>query len=219
MELVSIETTRVVYLVRNTRPSGQLYFPEAAAKLIARYNFMKAPTAQELIGRPEYFGFGMGKFEDFGISELRIYRDGIIVESSSNSRLVDAFIDDFYTWLGEEFAVTNVAIPAPEKHYESELVVIAKKDLLGLARLAAEVTSQINNEIEAVYPEAVPFIPTTLAFEGDPTAHQKSRRKLSRFLIERRVGIAAEENAFFCQAPLPTDRHLALLEGLEGVAR
>ncbi|WP_176342372.1 hypothetical protein, partial [Oceanibaculum nanhaiense] len=35
------------------------------------------------------------------------------------------------------------------------------------------------------------------------------------FTIERRVGSPFEHNRFFCEAPLPTDKHVKALEAIE----
>jgi hypothetical protein len=48
MELVAIDLSRVIYLTQIVRPAGQLYIPDAAAKLVQRYSFAKFPSMDEL---------------------------------------------------------------------------------------------------------------------------------------------------------------------------
>ena len=87
MELLSIEETRIIYLINLHRPAGQLYWPEAALKLIQRYSFVGFPSIADFAKDAEFRAFTVGKYQDIEIPNLRIYNDGIIVESRSNSNI------------------------------------------------------------------------------------------------------------------------------------
>ena len=63
------------------RPAGQLYLPDALAKLVERYSFVKAPGPEQAL----LFTFTVGKFKNAQIAELSIYNDGFIVSSASDT--------------------------------------------------------------------------------------------------------------------------------------
>jgi hypothetical protein len=217
MELVAIENTRVIYLTHVHRPTGQLYLPEAAARLAARYSFVKRPSLEEVISSPAYVAFGVGKFEESQIQELRVYGDGIIVESRSNSRTVDAFVDDLLDWQQKDLGLTNTVIAKPERYYESSLVVQSTKDIMSVMGLPPSIAASLDRRLSRSQYQARPMVPAGLILDCD--SHLPGgRRKQDRFGIERRIGIPFEENVYLTMAPLPTDDHLALLSEIEGLA-
>lgn len=218
MELVAIEETRVIHLVQVHRPAGQLYLPEAAAKVIGRYSFNKTPTLDDLTAARAYVGFGIGKFADSQIQELRVYGDGIIVEARSNSKILDAFVDDLFEWHHKELGLVPTITSKPERYYESTLVVKATKDLTTAMSLPPEIVSGLNQMMEKSQFTARPIVNSGFILDCDSHA-DGSRRKQERFVLDRRQGVPFEENVFYSQAPLPTDDHLAFLRTIEGLAR
>jgi len=61
------------------------------------------------------------------------------------------------------------------------------------------------------------YQPTTIYFETD-SAGLRTRRRPNRFTCQRRVDLPFSTNVSYSQAPMKSDDHLALLEGLEGLA-
>src|SRR5436853_258375 len=84
---VEIDDTRVVHLLNMRRRAGQAYWPEVAAKLVGRYSFIRYPSIQDLTERREFIAFGVGKFADSQIQELKVYGDGLVVNARSNSNV------------------------------------------------------------------------------------------------------------------------------------
>jgi hypothetical protein len=215
MELVAIDESRVVHLTTVTRPAGQMYLPEVATKLITRYGFAKPPTLDDLLKDVQVFG--IGKFDDIAIQELRIYSDGIIASSRSNTAKIEAFISDLFAWAEKEIGLVTAVIAKPEKYYESVLMVKSKVDLAkalapaDAVLLAFQRTWKHSNSIEAS------FVPSGILLDCD--AHKfAGRRKPARISVERRVGFPFEENVFYCGAPVSTNDHLAFLAALEDLA-
>jgi hypothetical protein len=214
MDLIDIDETRVTHLVQLHRPSGQLYLPEAVAKLAARYEFAKFPVLNDLVERRESFSFNVGKFRDAQIQAFRIYTDGLVAESRSNSKIIDAFLDDVLHWASDSLGVKAAPTSAQERHHESALVVRSEKDLAKAMRASKQIATKLN---ELLHKENYPtreFHPSGLIFSADTSA-PGSRRKETRFMIDRRVEVPFSESLFFSLAPLPTDDHLDLLTLVE----
>jgi hypothetical protein len=214
MELVAVQNSRVVYLTYLYRPTGQLYLPEAVAKLIQRYSFVKYPTAEDLL--KDIHPFGMGKFNDIQIDEMKIYPDGVIASSRSDSDLVDSFLRDLFDWAQKEFGFVQGITAKPERHYESYLIVKSKCDLALAQKPRHDITEDFNKLWRKKYFDEA-YLPAGFALDCDP--HNFSgRRKPMAFDLARRIGVPFEENVFFSTAPLTTKDHLALLSRLEDVA-
>lgn len=218
MELVAIDDTRIIYLLQLHRPTGQIFLPEAIAKLIARYSFAKFPPLEELSLRRDFNSFEMGKFQNVQIQELRIYGDGIIVSSRSNSKILDAFVDDLFSWSAKELGLVPVVISKPEKYYESSLVVKSSNDLTAVMGMKSDVAASLNQLLSKSNYKARLFKPSGFLMDCD-VHEQGGQRKPMKFVLERRLSVPFEENVFFSQAPLPTDDHLIFLETIERLAR
>ena len=214
MEFLEIENTRVIHLTRVRRPAGQLYLPGAAAKLIERYSFVKSPSMTDLTERRDYVAFGIGKFLDSQIQELRIYGDGVIVEARSNSKILDAFVDDLLAWNTEEFGLETIPGTKAERYHESTIVVRSGKDLSKVTGPLREISSELNKLLQKQNYSPRPYQVSGFILDCDPHAEGGRRKELS-FILDRRMGAAFAENRFFSQAPLPTDDHFALLERIE----
>ena len=56
MKIASVEFGQVTWLVNVSSPTGDLYLPEALAKLVQKYSFLKSPQAEEFLAAlpPDY---------------------------------------------------------------------------------------------------------------------------------------------------------------------
>ena len=201
-----------MYLTQLHRPSGQLYLPEAAGKLVQRYSFTKFPSLEELSNPVRTFG--MGKFEDVQIEEFNVYSDGIIVSSMSDTTVLDAFIEDFFDWAESELGLAPTIIAKPEKHYESKLIVKSEIDLSAVIKPATAVLAAFNNVWKNNFD--TDFELASFHLDCNPKKFS-GRRKPNHFGLERRVNVPFEDNVFFSTAPFSTSDHLALLTKLESL--
>jgi hypothetical protein len=213
MELVAIENSRIIYLTQVHRPAGELYFPDASAKLVERYSFIKYPSVEE-ITRQQPLVFGIGKFGIIQINELGIYHDGIMVSSRSNTDCLDEFISDLFEWSEKELGLVKMLASKPEKYYESSIVVKSDIDLVQVIAPKDGVTKMANDFFMEVAPNKQVYELSGFLLDCDPFAFPAKRKPL-RFGVERRLGMPYSENIFFSQSPLPTKNHLNFLGALE----
>ena len=213
MELIAHELSRVVYLTNVIRREGSPFLPELAQRVLQKYSFVKFPGVDDL--QKESQAFGMGKFQDTQIDELKVYNDGVIVSGKCNTSILEAFVADLFGWIKTDFGLEEVSILKPEMHIESSLLVRPKGDITSILSPPKRVTNLIERAMsEATNAE---YQPTTVYFEAD-TEGLKTRRRPNRFTVERRIGLPFSTNVFFSQAPLRSGDHLTLLEGLEALA-
>src|SRR5262249_12943851 len=144
MDLIGIENTRIILLMQVHRPSGQLYLPDAMAKLTGRYFFLKSPNPDQ----PLPYTFAIGKFRDIQIAELSIYNDGLMVSSASDSDMLDAFLDDLLSWATKEFEPLPVPNSIPEKSYESAIIVKSRTDVSASLRPTVDISGLLSEPMK-----------------------------------------------------------------------
>jgi hypothetical protein len=207
MELIDHGLCQIVNLMNVFRPQGAPYFPEIAAKVVARYQFAKPPGLDDL--SKDGIKFQIGKFRDVQIAEFGIYNDGIIVNGKCPTELLEEFMADVLTFSGNELGFIPILRHRDELHFESNLFVQSKADLAAFVAPTNEMIARMLEEKLGLSPQIAGF-----GLDFDPGA-VKLRRKPSRFFIERKLGFKYEENIFLCIAPLKSKDFLELLTAIE----
>jgi hypothetical protein len=215
MDLVYIESSKVIYLNAVYRPQGQVYMPELLTELIGRYNFLKFPTPDQILKRE--IAFNIGKFQDIQIQDFNIYIDGIIVSSASDTDKLMAFINDVFSWARDKFGVIPTVVDKPETYFESTLIVKSDCDLANAVTPKGDISGMVGRAFNKANSMEADFIPTGIIVDMD--AHGfGGRRRPMHFTIERKLGVPFEDNVFYCRAPVPTKAHLELLRAVEDLA-
>jgi hypothetical protein len=212
MQLLAIEMSRIVFLMQALRPLGQVYIPDAIAKIKERYAFVKVPNPDQAIP----LTFSIGKFREAQIAEFSIYNDGLIASSNSNTNLLDAFIEDLLEWAAKEFSIEPLPGTKPERFYESSVVVRAQNDLVKGTTPGFDVRSVINQAMKSASITA-PLNLSGLVFDFDSKDFM-GKRKPVKLIVDRRINVPFSENIFFSQAPFRTDDHLEVLTHIERAA-
>jgi hypothetical protein len=216
MQLVSIEISKIIYLTLLNRPGGEMYVPEVAMKFAQRYSFAKSPDIDELANANQPKLFKIGRFQDIQINEFGIYNDGVIITGRCDTDKIDALLTDSLSWLEAEYSYVQSIAAKPEKHYESAIVVKADSDINKTLVTDDKVSKLIDAALHKGGHTSPRFQPSGFILDCDP-AYIKSKRKPTRFMIERRLGSPFEENLFYCNAPLRTSDHLEVLRALEAM--
>jgi hypothetical protein len=213
VELISQEVSRLVYLTNIVRSEGNAYLPELAQRVIQKYSFLKFPNADDLQKDTQIFS--LGRFRDTQINELSVYGDGVIAAGRCSTKLLQAFLSDLFNFVEVEYGYRQSNILDPETHFESGLLVRSAKDLTSAIAPPKRVTTLINQTLRKN--NDAEYLAFGTHFETDVRVPNRRRRPV-RFSLERRLGIPFEKNVFYSQAPLETDDHFALLEGIESLA-
>jgi hypothetical protein len=216
MELISIESSKVVYLHTVNRPQGQTYLPDLLTGIAGRYSFVKRPTLEELLKRE--MTFAIGKFQDIGIQDFSIYSDGVIVNSASDTDKLIDFINDLFSWARDEFGVVANIIDKPETSFESTVIIQSNADLTKVAPAKDDIGALVKRAFKKATSIDAEFVPTGFLIDVDVHGFP-GRRKPINFGIERRLNVPFEQNVFYCRAPLPTKAHLELLRTLDDLCR
>jgi hypothetical protein len=97
--------------------------------------------------------------------------------------------------------------------YVSDLVVESDIPLLfHVNPVLNRIGESVRDLVRINLREAISFEPSRFYIGMDP---QKRSAELAAFSIQHRTGTPFEDNVYFCEAPIPTQDHLRLLNQLE----
>lgn len=212
MKLLSIEMSRLTTLFHVTRAQGQTYIPHAAAGLVERYSFAEAPQSYAELSA-DRVDFKHGLFDGSAIHSLEIYEDGIVIESRSDTELIDAFLADLLAWLQSEFGLSMFKSRTIDQMYESNLIIHAEEKIMTPLKTLSALCGQVGEMVALNSGLEVEYQSAGIIVAADQS--QISSIKPQVFRLERRFASEFSLNQFVSVAPLKTSQHLEVLEDLE----
>jgi len=222
MKLKSVMTARAVWLfdINDLNPKGKSIFPDLFDWLKEQYHFQKIPQSMEDRNAQGGLTFTSGDFqvkeEIFIDVGLEVYNDGLVAITRSSTADGEIFLSSLTDSLSKEYSLVFDTSMVRRKMYLSEVNV----ELTGSLSKISEPLNAFAKSISL----AVGMNPqhgfelTGLIFGGDPISLPLSQHLLSGFQLERKAQAPFTENRYYSKAPLPTDKHLSLLEELEKIA-
>jgi hypothetical protein len=211
VQLIGFEANRITVLFMASPDHGQPHLPALIKSLVERYSFAVYPrTIEEVAG--EKIIFRQGLFRNLGIEELAVYKDGIVVNSRSDSDFIEEFLEDLYKWLAAQ-GISRINTHKLNKIYDCRLIfkseVDIPKKLQTIDHLAKTISMALRDAtgIDATYQSS------GISLSADAT--KSLGLKPSEFRLERRAGQPFESDLYYSAAPLPTKAHIKILNSLE----
>jgi hypothetical protein len=157
--------------------------------------------------------FGEGEFKVDGEHPINInltlYNDGIIADTRSSTSNSDAFLDDAFSCFTEVFKLPPLQSIISEKLYLSQVYISTDKVIETLNPKLKQISKYLTQNVET----GKTFQMGGLTFWPDQT----DKRNPVPFTFERTGGAPFSESRYYSAAPLPTDKHLELLDRLENI--
>jgi hypothetical protein len=138
------------------------------------------------------------------------------VSSASDTDLLDAFIEDLFSWCAQELGIVQMATAKPEKFYESSVIVKSAADLPAALNPQSDVAAAMADAMKAAKIAASPKL-SGFVLDFDPSVFA-GKRKPFRVVVDRRLGVPFSDNIFYSQAPFRTADHLNVLQSFEALA-
>jgi hypothetical protein len=216
MKLITTETGRILQLIvmEEIRPASGLYMPDLFQRISERYGFVVAPSnIPEAIVKGAKFNHGrlITPNRTIVISELGVYNDGVIVDTS-NTDDAEHVCRDLITWANSTFRLRERQTIIPPRfssvitvEFEREIEKIIKGINIFVARASAAFLHAYDMEIDAKL--------LRLSVNADPLTVIPMLN--TQFYIERRIQRPYSENRYQAAAPLRTEEHVAMLETIE----
>jgi len=216
MKLLSVNLARSIWLgpISDFNPRGASLYRILFPFLMDTYKFRKFPSLTEISDLSKGVKFENG---DFSIGSnppilvnLTFYNDGIIADTGSSTTHSDTFLEEMYTKFSELFKMPPYQSILRKKVYLSQLFVSTNKSLEVInpkLKLISQYLSETVEQGDKVFQFG------GMSFWPD----QVDKVNLSPFTFERTVNVPFSENRYYSVAPLPTDKHLELLDKLESI--
>jgi hypothetical protein len=216
MKLIATETGRILQLIvmEEIRPASGLYMPDLFQRISERYGFVVAPSnTPEAIVKGAKFNHGrlITPNRTIVISELGVYNDGVIVDTS-NTDDSEHVCRDLTTWANSTFGLRERQTIIPPRfssvitvEFEKEIEKIIKGINIFAAQASAAFLHAYDMEIDAKL--------LRLSVNADPLTVIPMLN--TQFYVERRIQRPYAENRYQAAAPLRTEEHVAMLETIE----
>jgi len=213
MELLSVIKARSIWLFdgNDLNPRGKRIHPELLGWLKDTYRFSRVPSSIDDLDETKALAFINGSFqispENIISVDLKVYNDGVVVDTRSSTKASDEFIDEMLTSMINQFDLAHSPEIIRKRLYLSELNVRCKGSLPSLnpklKPFADKISRLVNAEVELC---SIGFWPG-----------QKTTAPFSPFRFERKLNAEFSENRYYAAAPLQTDDHFELLNELETI--
>jgi len=211
MEIAKVVVARAVRLfdIEELNPRGKSLLPMIQG-VRQRYKFLHGPERAGDVELEKGLKFLDGSFlsQDIDITiGLEIFRDGIVVNTQSDTSDADAVIEDLLSWATETYGIGNENyILKVRRAYKSELVVFAPETRLN------ELCEKLNQLVSLIPAQSEDLIQLTGFSIGG-----ESPKNSSLFTFERRVNKPFEEHKYFTSSSMQTKEHLQVLRHLAGL--
>jgi hypothetical protein len=213
MELQQVVLARLVQTFRS-RAGTFGYFPELAQKLADEYGFIGVPKPEQFLSVETGAEFQHGRVMEGKrsviIDKLTVFRDGVVIDTTSSTEDCDLILADLHRW-----AVTaelNLEFAAP-RVYVSQVVIKLGVDYEKLSPVSAFVSDMIGSKLDEYGVRSPKYALNSINWHFDQTGY--SLLKPGPFTIERRAEVPFNDNLYFSQAPLKTQDHLEMIKSLE----
>ena len=217
MKLLSINLARSIWLgpMIDFNPKGLYLYPSVISLLVGTYKFKKVPSPSDVLDLTKGVAFENGEFrideKASVVIHVTIYNDGVVATASSSTEHADAFLLDAFSLFSTKLGLPDHKQILKRKVYASQLFVSTNRSLELLNPKLAQISKYLSNNVE----------------EGDKTFHVGGvhlwpdqiigKNNPPPFTFERAAGAPFSDKRYFSSAPLPTHKHLELLEQIEAI--
>lgn len=219
MKLLNVTIARAIWLfdILDLNPKGKSIFPDLFEWLEAEYHFKKLPKSVDERDAQGGWSLQQGEFqvteEIFKSVDLGIYSDGLVATTQSTSDDSEHFLTNLLELACKEFSLTFEPSMLRRKMYLSEINVQIDGSLGRLNPKLDEFARKISSAF--TLGDGVGFQVSGISFAADQLTLPLSKTLFSAFALDRKIGAPFSENRYWSKAPLPTNKHLELLQELE----
>ena len=216
MELTEILASRAIRLFQLSKSGGGAYIPDLIKRIATKYDFAIYPADIKIL-EENHLSFKHGKFQNKLIDELKIYNDGIIVDTKNTVEDADALIDDLINWALETYQYSIKSLPPVRRYYHSHLEVRLDLDIDEWLSQLKPILEQINFSLKESGTVSAPFHMFGFSMHFDIAS--ASIELPGAFNFERRFKQPFEYKIYSTVAPLRTKDHIDLIKKIEEMAK
>lgn len=214
MQLSAVILARVLAFVESIdlNPRGNLFLPGIVPQVVERYKFLQFPQTAEQFDETKGIAFAGGKLGDKVIDKFVIWNSLLVLETRSSTADSKKILEEILTWGAEKFGLNYKPEMIKRFAYVSDLSFYSEVPILDVSPAFAKLAIRTSNVLTDIWQEPVRYEPLNLSVGHDPMSR---KYQIAPFTITRRAEAPFSENKYFSEAPLPTDKHLELLQEFE----
>lgn len=217
MKLLSVITARSIWVcdINDFNPKGRK-LEMLSPFLVDTYRFKTWPDPRKLIDlAKDGMIFQAGEFKgidgDLVNINLSIFNFGIVSETSSSTADSDTFLETLTGQLSENFNLPLYKNIIKMRNYLSQLYVTTEKSLELFNPKLTQISKYLSDNVSGF--KKPDYRMAGVSFWADPV----NAINPTNFSFERQASKPFSENRYFSAAQLQTDKHLELLNILEGI--
>ena len=214
MKINAILVARVLGFIETAdlNRSGKVWYPTVVNGLVNAFGFQKWPQKLEDMDETKGINFEAGIWDGTPIEKFTIFNTGFLIETLVSTMESERILEEALLWGAKEFGLSYAHGDIKRKRYVSDLVVTTEVPLLDAYAPVRNATAAVSEHVSRIVGKSLPYygVRMDLDIERNPLAIP-----IAPFSIQRRADTPISENRYFCEAPLPTDVHIALLEQFE----
>lgn len=215
MQLAAILLARSLWFVESfdLNPRGEAYYPDIVAQVVEKCGFIKFPQKAEDFDEEKGVEFIGGKWGNVTIEMLKIYRNGLLVDTRASTAESDRILDEALNWAASKLGVEYHPKMIARRAYLSNLTFYTDTPILGRADSpVSKLTQRVGDAVREITGDKAPWQPVGFTLHSDPVPRKPV---FAAFAIQRRAEAAFSENKYYSEAPLPTAIHLEELKKFE----
>jgi hypothetical protein len=214
MEITAIMMARVLAFieVQELNPRGRAYYPEIAAALVKKFNFLVFPTKPEDFNEQTGILFADGKFAEGTIDRMQILTHGIVLDTRLTTDVSAKLLHETLQWATSALGLTYDPKMVKRQAFVSQLTFESTLKLDKLNPILERVGKLITSNLPDQSAQSFNFETTGVVLNIDATT---TKLGPGLFTIERRAELPFTDNRYFSTAPISTDKHIAILHELE----
>ncbi|HEY0704252.1 MAG TPA: hypothetical protein VGD60_15885 [Candidatus Acidoferrales bacterium] len=219
MQVLAVILARALVFVDSfeLNPKGAAFFPEVARSLVETCGFMKFPQKIEDFDEQKGVEFSTGKWGGVTIETLKIYRNGIMLDTRVSTDESKRIIGEALEWASSTFGVVYNPKMISRTGYVSNLIFQTDVPILGPDKSpASHLANRVHSSFTELTGDTIAWAPTILTLNSDTLPRKPLH---APFTIQRRADATFAENKYYSEAPLPTRTHIELLNEFEAGVR
>jgi hypothetical protein len=191
---------------------GRISFSDLSKAVVDRYGFMKFPKTLEDWQNPNGAEFSFGRHDGIEISKLLIYARGIALETRVSTEAAERILNDMLTWAAGDLKIGFRARQIHRRIHQSEIVFTSDLSLGALHPILSVLSDAAGSAASIQWKQEFKYETVGFAIGVD-----ESNLKVapSQFRLERRLGVAFGDKAYYSVAPFQTEQHTELLSRIE----
>jgi hypothetical protein len=194
--------------------------PKAVAAFIEQYGFLRDPTAEELriaaVDATKPLTFQRGRLEVgnklIAIDYVQIFGSGFSAATHTNTNESDLVLNHIMDWAQAHFKFEFEDVK-PGIGHSSVLEVRLQKALPTLLPMLSIIGEMVATSLDDWWSIRPSYELTTVNFSFDRTKYPQLAPPA--FRLERRENVPFGQGAYYTEAPMKTENHIAVLTRLE----